>query len=80
MISIKQMVGNPIIMGVLSAIIAALAFILNSKIRKQDIDNISVMKTLLLGFGIGCFNTILIIYFISSKSSDPDMFIGNPDF
>ena len=80
---LKNLVTNPFFMGILSAVIAVVAFLINYKIRNEKINNNELMKVSLLGFFLGMINTLIVIY-ISSGGPVPieneDFFTGNPDF
>ena len=79
--SLKNIVTNPILMGLFSGLIAMLVFIIYIKSGNGKINKDEMYKISLLGFFIGLSNTILITLINDkSLSLDQDIYVGNPDF
>lgn len=79
--SLKNIVTNPILMGLFSGLIAMLVFIIYIKSGNGKINKDEMYKISLLGFFIGLSNTILITLINDkSLSLEQDIYVGNPDF
>jgi len=75
---------NIMIIGIVSTILSIIAFILNAKVRGEEIDTSTMLKMGGLGFILGVSN-ILILSQVSgdtftSATMTPDFLTGNPDF
>lgn len=54
-------VKNPVIFGIVSMIIGIIAFIINLKLRNEEVDRSELIKICILGFMVGVLNSILFI-------------------
>lgn len=74
---------NTVIVGLISAILAIIAYIINAKVRDQEIETMEMLKMGSLGFALGISN-ILILQQLGGSSalgtSAPEFLTGNPDF
>lgn len=74
---------NTVIVGLISAILAIIAYIINAKVRDQEIETMEMLKMGSLGFALGISN-ILILQQLGGSSalgtSSPEFLTGNPDF
>ena len=74
---------NTLIVGLISAILAIIAYILNAKVRDQEVETMEMLKMGTLGLLLGVSN-ILVLQQISGNSplgsSTPEFLTGNPDF
>ena len=74
---------NTLIVGLISAILAIIAYIVNAKVRDQEVETMEMLKMGTLGFLLGVSN-ILVLQQISGNSSmgssTPEFLTGNPDF
>ena len=73
---------NIMIIGIVSTIVSIIAFIVNAKVRGEEIDTTSMLKMGGLGFVLGVTNILALQYIGSDSvsSSTPDFLTGNPDF
>ncbi len=73
---------NIMIVGIVSTILSIIAFIINAKVRSEEIDTTSMLKMGGLGFVLGVSNIMALQYLGSDSltSSTPEFLTGNPDF
>ena len=73
---------NIMIVGIVSTILSIIAFIINAKVRGEEIDTTSMLKMGGLGFVLGVSNIMALQYLGSDSltSSTPEFLTGNPDF
>ena len=75
---------NILIVGIASAIIAILAYIINAKVRGEVIETIEMLKMGALGLALGISNIFILNHLSGSTgslgSSAPEFLTGNPDF
>ena len=74
---------NIMIIGIVSTILSIIAFIINAKVRGEEIDTSDMLKMGCIGFILGVSN-ILILYQISGETlssvTTPEFLTGNPNF
>ena len=51
---------NTVIVGLISAILAIIAYIINAKVRDQEIETMEMLKMGSLGFGLGISNILIL--------------------
>ena len=62
-----QNIKSPVIFGVISMIIAIIAFILNLKLKNEELERNEIIKIAILGFMVGVMNSILFIIITESN-------------
>ena len=74
---------NILIIGIVSTILSIIAFIMNAKVRGEEIDTSTMLKMGGLGFMLGVSNILILTQISSgmlSSVSTPDFLTGTPDF
>ena len=73
---------NMMIIGIVSTILSIIAFIMNAKVRGEEIDTTAMLKMGGLGFILGITNILALQHLGSNlgTSSTPEFLTGNPDF
>ena len=72
---------NPFVLGLVSAVIAVLVYIVNSKIEKEEINNKTLVKMGLFGASLSTM-CVFLSSFASETSIklDQDIITGTPNF
>lgn len=76
-------VKNPVIFGIVSMIIAICAFLINLKLKNEEIEKNELCKISILGFMIGVLNSVLFIVLTNNTTTieQPQQFMtGTPSF
>ena len=77
----KELLRNPLFTGVLCAVIAVLAYIINNKVKNVENDNSDMVKMGLLGGCLGLFNGMLMQMLTNTTSIvNQDFATGTPNF
>lgn len=72
---------NPIVIGILFALIWLIAYVINNKLTGEEVKNPTLMKVGLLGFMTGTGSVLLYKLVEGSKISfEQEILTGNPDF
>ena len=74
---------NVFIIGIVSSILAIVAFVCNAKARGEEIDTVTMLKMGGLGFALGITNILILQQIVGDNLSSiktPEFMTGNPDF
>ena len=72
---------NMMIIGIVSTILSIIAFVINAKVRGEEINTTTMLKMGSLGFIIGLTNIFALQHLGGNLvSSTPEFMTGTPDF